>query len=74
MAYSSESSSDNGSFVSSEDDSQGYDVEYDENLIVPYSFEPVNEAISDTDSDVSSTGENSSIESEGPKRLDDLDW
>ena len=61
MEYSSESSNENSrsSDTETEDNRQELDVNFDGNLIQPYSFEPTNEALSDAGSDTSG-GESSS--------------
>ena len=77
MDHSSESSSERSSSSETNSDIQdsGDDYNYDENIIQPYSFEPVDETVSDADIEAEmSAGEASSSTSEDANRLENLDW
>ena len=76
MDHSSESSSEKSSSSETNSDIQDSGDDYnDENIIQPYSFEPVDETVSDADIEAEmSAGEASSSTSEDANRLENLDW
>ena len=76
MDHSSESSSERSSSSETNSDIQDSGDDYnDENIIQPYSFEPVDETVSDADIEAEmSAGEASSSTSEDANRLENLDW
>ena len=76
MDHSSESSSERSSSSETNSDIQDSGDDYnDENIIQPCSFEPVDETVSDADTEAEmSAGEASSSTSEDANRLENLDW
>ena len=76
MDHSSESSGEKSSSSETNSDIQGSGDDYnDENIIQPYSFEPIDETVSGADIEAEiSAGEASSSTSEDANRLENLDW
>ena len=76
MDHSSKSSSERSSCSETNSDTEESGEDYnDENIIQPYSFEPVDETVSDADTELDmSAGEASSSKLEDANRDENLEW